>query len=284
MTLPLITWLYCPASRRDRLLKTFDYAPDAVIFDLEDGVDPADRPQARRNLDEALGGLDAASTPLPHIQIRINGIGTDDLADDLALVDELDVVDSVRVPKVSGAEDLDLVAGRLARDLPLHALVETAEGVENLREICSWGRTGGVSLGEADLRTELRLSGNQVIDHIRSTLVIACAASGKPAPVGSAYLNVRDHAGLVADTERLAAQGFLGRTALHPQQLPHIRSAFRPGEDEYRDAQRILDSVRDGSGETGTGAAALPDGTFVDRPIIMRARQVVALWERTAAP
>src|SRR5690554_3030453 len=229
---PLITWLYSPASRRERILKAIEYAPDAVIYDLEDGVAPPEKAQARDNLAEVLSTLDPAASGLPHIEVRVNQIDSGHFAEDLAMVREIPAIRSIRVPKVDGVDDLEAAASLLRPGMRVHALIETALGIENLGEICESHHVIGASLGEADLGAALRISGSEVISHIRSRLVIASAAGGKNPPMGSAYLNVHDHEGLVADTRRLASQGFLGRTAVHPSQLEHIRAGFRPTADD----------------------------------------------------
>lgn len=275
---PLIAWLYSPASRADRILKAIEYSPDAVIYDLEDGVAPSDKAQARTNLAAGLSGLATDSNVFPHLEVRVNRIDSEYFADDLAMVRDVPAIKSIRVPKVSSAEDLEIVASLLRPGMGVHALVETALGVENLREICASKHVTGVSLGEADLQAELRSSGTEIINHIRSRLVIASAAAGKRAPMGSAYLNIRDHEGLIADTMYLASQGFLGRTAVHPNQLPHIRTAFRPTRKDYETAQQVLDSVGGETSGPASGASALADGTFIDRPVIVKAKQTIELW------
>lgn len=280
---PLITWLYAPASRPDRILKAIEFQPDAIIYDLEDAVAPPDKVQARRNLAAALAELDARPERLarPHLEVRINPLGSEYCADDLAMVRDTPAIRSVRVPKVDTAEDLDRVAAQLPAGVVIHALIETAVGVMNLPDICRSPHVSGVSLGEADLRAELRVTGTEVIDHIRRHLVISSAAAAKHTPMGSAFLNIHDHDGLLADTRTLARTGFLGRTALHPGQLPYIRAGFRPTELEHAAALSVLDAVGGEADGAASGAAALADGTFIDRPVILRAQQTVDLWEAT---
>ncbi|TQL45026.1 citrate lyase subunit beta/citryl-CoA lyase [Homoserinimonas aerilata] len=278
MTTPLLTWLYSPASRRDRILKALDYTADAVIYDLEDGVAPPEKAQARRNLAEALEALDT-NRPLPQLEVRINGVGSEHFEADLDAVRALHAISSVRVPKVESAGDVDTVVRLLRPGMRVNALIETAIGVENLREICESPHVAGVSLGEADLRAQLRLSGMQTMESIRSRLVISSAAAGKHAPMGSAYLNIHDHEGLLADTKALASEGFVGRTALHPAQLPHIRAAFSPSREEYERALTIIEATGADDAGSGSGASALTDGTFIDRPVITRALQTIAMWQ-----
>lgn len=283
MSYPLVTWLYSPPTRSDRILKAIEFGPDAVIYDLEDAVAPPDKARARQNLSDVLSTLDGAAQ-LPHLEVRINPIGSEHVSDDLAMVRELPAVNSVRVPKVGSAADLDLVAGQLRPGVKINALIETAAGVENLREICASGHVAGVSLGEGDLRAELQASAPQVIEHIRIRLVIACAAAGLNPPMGSAFLNIRDHEALLSDTRQLASFGFLGRTALHPSQLPHIRAAFTPSDEDYQQAMKVLAAVGHESEGASSGASALADGTFIDRPVIVRAQQVAALWGAAHRP
>jgi citrate lyase subunit beta/citryl-CoA lyase len=69
-----------------------------------------------------------------------------------------------------------------------------------------------------------------------------------------------------------------GRTAIHPRQLPLIRAAFRPAEEEAARAAEIVEAAE----TAGAGAFALPDGTFVDAPIVARARRTLTLFARLA--
>lgn len=278
MSTPRVTWLYSPPTRRDRILRALDFAPDAVIYDLEDAVAPPDKKRARRNLIEELGDYDADERP--HIQVRINPHGTRWFDGDLAAIAELPVVDSVRVPKVESTNDLARVADGLPAHVVVHALIESALGVERIGEICQAPRVAGVGLGEADLRAQLGSDDPAVIDYIRMRLVLGSAAAGIEPPMGSAWMNIRDHDGLLRDTTRLARQGFVGRTAIHPAQLPHIQAAFRPDDNQVAAAERIIAAVGDDA--NSAEASALEDGTFVDRPVILRAQRTLALSKRLA--
>jgi citrate lyase subunit beta/citryl-CoA lyase len=277
---PLLTWLYSPPNRADRILKAQSYGADAVIYDLEDAVAPSDRPTARANLLAALSGF-VRTADTPHLQVRVNPVGTADFERDVEMVHAIPAVQSIRVPKVDSARDVDAVARVVDERLGVHALVETALGVQNLAEICAHDRVSGVSLGEGDLRAALRVSGEVVLDQVRGALVIALAAAGKPSPMGAASLNIKDHQALLADTQHLARLGFLGRTAIHPAQLGYIRAAFRPDPVEYERARAVLDSLADAE-DAAQNASALADGTFIDRPVVLRAQQVVELWNATA--
>ena len=55
MNVPPLTWLYVPADRPDRVEKAIASRAHAVIVDLEDGVAPAAKDEARSNLASLLG-------------------------------------------------------------------------------------------------------------------------------------------------------------------------------------------------------------------------------------
>lgn len=265
--------------RRERVLRALEFATDGVIYDLEDAVAPDDKARARNNLIDGLDGYSANTGP--HIQVRINAPDTPWFADDLAAIAASRAVGSVRVPKVESPNDLERTAAALPERVTLHALVESARGVERISEICQAPRLVGVSLGEADLRAQLGSDDTALIDHIRMRLVIASAAASIEPPMGSAWMNIHDHEGLTRDTAKLAKQGFVGRTAIHPSQLPHIRAAFRPVESEVAAAERVLAAV--GTDANRRAVSTLPDGTFIDRPVILRAQRTLALAKRLAA-
>lgn len=97
------------------------------------------------------------------------------------------------------------------------------------------------------------------------------AASWSP-PAQSAFTDVRDLEALAASCARGRALGFLGRTAIHPRQLPVIERAYRPTPQELEAAEEIVEAA---AGEAG--ALALPDGRFVDAAIVAAARRTLAL-------
>jgi citrate lyase subunit beta/citryl-CoA lyase len=97
----------------------------------------------------------------------------------------------------------------------------------------------------------------------------------------SVYPDVKDEAGLLASCRAGRALGLFGRTAIHPRQIPAIRRAFRPTEEEAARAAEIIEAAELAE-RSGIGAIALPDGRFVDAPIVARARRTVALARRLA--
>ncbi|WP_159622117.1 HpcH/HpaI aldolase/citrate lyase family protein [Ruania rhizosphaerae] len=268
----MLTSLYVPGDRPDRVAKALASGADCVIVDLEDAVAPSHKQLARESLAEALGG----ELPVP-VQVRVNARGSNWHEDDLAALGALTPGIGVRLPKVNSPDDVAAVQDALSgRDV--HALIETAIGVERAFEIAGSG-VASVTLGEADLRAELGLAAGEAgepgLAWVRSRLVVAAAAAGLPAPQMSVWADVKDMDGLARSCAAGKALGFVGRSAIHPAQLPVIRDAFRPTEAEIARAREIIDRV--GSAETdGAGTVVLDDGSFLDVAMVRGARLVQA--------
>lgn len=270
MIAPSLTLLYAPASRPELVAKALTTASDTVIIDLEDAV--------------AASAKDAARTGLPtlvpparrRLQVRINQVGTPWHDADMAALAALPAWVGVRVPKVESSEEVRALAAALP-GRELHLLLESALGVERAFEIASAAQAvASLGLGEADLRSDLRVDDEAALAWVRSRVVVAARAARLPSPSMSAYTNVRDVEGLVASCRAGRALGFLGRTAIHPRQLAPIREAFVPSAQEVADARRVLARLGEASAR-GVGAVALEDGTFLDAAMVERAQTVLAL-------
>ncbi|MFB9903987.1 HpcH/HpaI aldolase/citrate lyase family protein [Allokutzneria oryzae] len=265
-----LTWLYVPADRPDRVVKAFASGADVVIVDLEDAVAPDRKSYAR----DAAKDLLSDPAPVP-VQVRVNALDGPLAAADVAAVAGLPGVSGLRLPKVTGPEQVRRVA-ELAEDLALCPLLESALGVELAFDIArAHPAVSGVALGEADLSADLGVPPQSTEDGLawaRGRVVVAARAAGLPPPAQSVYPNVRDLEGLRRSCERGRALGFLGRTAIHPAQLETIADAYRPTEAELARAREIVVAA-----VTDAGALALPDGRFVDAALVEGARRTLSL-------
>jgi citrate lyase subunit beta/citryl-CoA lyase len=191
-------------------------------------------------------------------------------------------LDALRLPKVDSADDLAAVDEAFGtQPTRAHALIESARGLANVDAIAAHPRVAGLALGEQDLAAALSIGLEAAFDQLRLRVVLAAAAAGLgPVPM-SVYPDVRDRDGLLASCAHGRGLGMLGRTAIHPRQIPAIRAAFTPGPEEVTRAREVVDAA-DRAGIHGVGALALPDGRFVDAPIVTKARGILALAERLA--
>lgn len=275
---PPLTWLYVPGDRPERFPKAFATEADVVIVDLEDAVAPGRKDAARENVGTLLG----RTTPKP-VVVRINDIRSPWGAADLAMLAEAEHVVGIRVPKVERAEDLRVVrTGLGSRSLPLHCLIESARGVEAALEIARGDPSvASISLGEADLSSDLGVTEEDGLLWARSRIVVAARAADLPAPAMSVYPGIDDLTGLAASCRRGRALGFVGRAAIHPRQLSVITESFTPTEAEASAARALLDALGDASAASN-GVAVLPGGQFVDRALVEGAERVIALAARRA--
>jgi citrate lyase subunit beta / citryl-CoA lyase len=247
-----VTALYVPGDRPDRFDKAAASGADAVILDLEDAIAPARRAAARDHVAAWL-----ASRPDADVQVRIGSL--DDLA---ALPSDV----AIRLPKVESPVDVDAVGER-----DVHALIETALGVERAYAIASHPRVVSIGLGEADLAADLGIVDESALAWIRVRAVVAARAAGLPAPMMSAYTDVADLDGLAVSCALGRSLGMVGRTAIHPRQLPVIAAAFAPTDAELAWAKEVL-AVLDGA---ATGVATLASGAMVDAAMARRARTLL---------
>lgn len=255
------TALYVPGDRPDRFDKAVESGADVVILDLEDAVRPEHKVEARSNV---TWWLRARELRPGAVQVRVNAVGTPWHDDDLAML-PADV--DLRVPKVESAAELSAFAGR-----QLHALVESALGVERAFEIASHDDVQTLGVGEADLRADTGVTSEAGLDVLRVRIVVAARAAGLPAPMASVFADIADLEGLARSCAQARALGYWGRAAVHPSQLPVIDRAFEVTDDELAWATRVIDAVE----AAGGGVATLAGGAMVDDAMARRAREVRA--------
>jgi citrate lyase beta subunit len=260
--------LFAPGSDERKLRRALEAGGDAVIADLEDAVAPALKDEARA----LVGRVLAEPTPSVATMVRINGADTAQFERDLALVGKLPL-DAIVLPKATPAS----VAALGQDGPPVIAIVETAQGLRLAYETASHPRVEALVLGAVDLGLELGLlprpDGQEVL-FARSKLVMDSAAAGIRAPFDLVHVDVRDNAGLEAESRLAHSLGFRGKVCIHPAQVEIVNAVFAPGEDELARALRVVEAYAQGIAE-GKGAVAL-DGEMIDLPVVERARQLIA--------
>lgn len=275
--------LFVPGSEERKLAKAPGLGADAVILDLEDGVAPARKTEARKLI---RGFLQAQSGRAIEWLIRLNGLHTPYFEADL----EASVragPDALVIPKVDSPELLQLVDGHLTEaehasalppgSLKLFALIESARGILNAPAIATaTTRLAGLMLGHVDLSVDLGIrpgrAGEGIVQHARCQLVLAGRAAGVDV-VDTICLNIQDHEGLRAEAIQAAALGFAGKLAIHPVQIPIIHEAFTPSVERVRQAERVLETWRQAEAE-GRGVCTL-DGDLIERPVVEAERRVL---------
>ena len=278
------SWMFVPGHRQRMIDKALGLDADALMLDIEDGVAPAEKDQARRLIGEALARERQPREPLRFV--RINAIGHRRMEDDLAAVLRPGL-DGLVLPKVESAAAVASVESRVAAHeaacgarLRLLVAIESPRGLLAAPAIASCSdRVAGLMFGAEDFGRELGLPASrqgeaQELLYARSALVVA-AASAHVQAVDGVWVDLRDPQGL----ERFALQsrrlGFTGMSSIHPSQLAPINAAFRPGAEEIDYARKVIAAYEEAAAR-GDGSVAF-GGQLIDRPIIERARRTLDL-------
>jgi citrate lyase subunit beta/citryl-CoA lyase len=270
------SWLFVPADSERKIAKALDSEADAVIFDLEDSVAPAQKQAAR----EILHGLSTRSGG-PEWWVRINPIGSEFHKDDLHLIGSGDIRGIV-LPKAESGADVTRLAHRTG-NIPIHAIV--TETAASLFGLLSYRQPGSplaaMSWGAEDLSAALGASAKHDSDgelcftykHARSLCLAGAVAAGVQ-PIDGVFADFRDEDGLRSEAEAARREGFTGKLAIHPAQVPVINAAFTPSPEDVRHATEIVAAF-----EAHPDAGVLSvGGKMVDRPHLTQAQRIL---ERT---
>ncbi len=258
------SYLFVPGNRPDRFEKAWQSGADAVILDLEDAVQSAHKDLAR----EAVASWLSPARP---VYVRINGTSTPWCEQDLAVVG-LPGVLGVVLPKAEHPEQVAQVAARLTGEARVLPLLETALGVWNARELAQAPRVERLAFGSIDFQLDTGINGEQEeLLYTRSHLVLASRVAGIVPPIDGVTMALDDLTRLREDVARARRLGFGGKLCIHPRQVETINQGFAPTDAERAWARRVLEAV-----EAAEAGALRLDGELIDRPVIARARSILA--------
>lgn len=258
-----LTPLFVPATRPDRYFKAATSGADGVIVDLEDAVAVDEKDAARATL---------ASSPLPlNAIVRINAYGTRWHTADVQAMKDLAIV-GIMLPKVEAPEQIHSVRAVLG-DMPIIALIKSALGVANVREIAR--HANRLAFGYIDFSADLGCSMDRdALLMARAEIVLASRLGQLPLALEGVTPSF-DDAALVEDDARYAASmGFGGKLCIHPKQIPPSLAGFRPSQKDIEWATKVSHS--------GDGAVSV-DGMMVDAPVRLRAQRILAAAKASGA-
>ena len=281
--------LFAPADSARKLNKAMSSGADALIVDLEDSI--ALDSKARARVSAAAFLKDAmANTQRPYLIVRVNGLQT-------GLTDaDLDAItpakpDAIMLPKAEGGAAIVHAAAKLAvreaqSDLPdshikiLPIATETAAALFMVGTFAgARARLIGMTWGAEDLSAELGARANRdeqgrFLDPYRlaRSLCLAGAAAAAVPAIDTVFVDFRNDAGFRRECEEACRDGFVGKMAIHPAQVPIINEVFTPSADAIAHAQTVVAAfaAAPGAGVVGIG------GVMYDRPHLARAKQLLA--------
>jgi len=279
--------LFVPASRPELFAKALGGDADAISFDLEDAVQESRKVEARHTL-RALLETTPARPGGKLIIVRVNGLTTAHFEADVLAVAWASV-DMVNVPKLESAGDIQAVAVALARheaergiERPIGILanIESPRGLRLAAEIANaHPRVAGLQLGLGDLFEPFGIdrSDAAAVHDVQLAVRLAAAESGRWA-CDTVYAAVSDPEGYRREAEAARRLGFIGKSCIHPTQVPLANAVFRPSDQEIAAAVRVVEAAR--GFERRCVGAFLVDGRMIDGPFIHRAEAVVGAARR----
>lgn len=286
--------LFVPGDSERKQSRALTAGADALIFDLEDSVSRSQLPVARGFVAEVLR---ARPVTTPQLWVRVNAPGSGELLADLdaivagrphgILLPKADAADVAKVGRYLG--EAETRAGVAAGSIKL--IVIAAENARTLLTANSYlaedhPRLVGMTWGAEDLAASLGAaakvddSGEWTFTfQLARSVCLLTAAALAVQPIDTVHVAFRDVEGLLCSAAQARRDGFMGKLAIHPDQIEPINAAFTPSAAEIERARRVVE-VFERSKDVGVLSL---DGEMLDKPHLTLARHVLALAQDQSA-
>ena len=274
--------LYVPGNVPKFIDKAHERGADCVLVDLEDSVQPAQKPDARAMLTDTIkkvarGGADVAvriNRPLrmtiPDLEAAVQPGVTALFVTKTESVQHLKLLDEV-------VTDLEKQRGLKAGSIGFGAMIEHPRALSQIHDIAEHGpRVIAMMLGGEDFALETGSIPNDESLELPKRLV-AFAAQAFDVPMIGILGTVADYSDPEAyrkSAERARRFGFSGGTCIHPGLVAALNAAFTPTAEDVAYAQKLIQADAKAISE-GRGSFQV-DGKMIDIPVIERARKLIA--------
>jgi citrate lyase subunit beta/citryl-CoA lyase len=277
--------LYVPGNVAKFIDKAHERGADCVLIDLEDSVPPAQKPEARAMLPEAMkkvvrGGADVAVRINRPMRLAIPDI-------EAAVRPGLSALFITKTESVQHLRLLDETVSELEKErgLPVGsigfgAMIEHPRALAHINDIAEHGpRLIAMMLGGEDFALETgSVPGDETLELPKR--LVAFAAQAHDVPMIGILGTVADYSDPAAyrkSAERARRFGFSGGTCIHPGLVTALNEAFTPKPDEIAHARKLIEADKQAQTE-GRGSFSV-DGKMIDIPVIDRARKLIARHE-----
>ena len=287
----LRSMLFVPDDSEKKMAKGGGIGADALILDLEDSVAASRRPLAREMVHDYLRNAGRAGGEL---WVRINPLDTADALRDVAAVAKARP-DGIALPKCNGPQDVVqlshyLDALEIEHGIPQGSIAICAIATETAAAPFSLGQYKGaprlrvLTWGAEDLAAALGASsnkdatGNYTAPYVlaRSLCLFGAYAAGVQG-LDTVQPDFRNAAKLREECNDARRDGFLGKIAIHPDQVAVINECFTPSEAEIAHAQAVIDAF---AANPGAGTLSL-EGKMIDMPHLKQAERLMSIVRRT---
>jgi citrate lyase subunit beta/citryl-CoA lyase len=280
--------LFVPGDSERKLEKGFGAEADVVIVDLEDSVAPQNKEAARATAAAFIAARRRETGPA--VYIRVNDLSTGLTDGDLAALVPARP-DGIMLPKSNSGQDVQRLAAKLrvaeaeagipdgtTRIVPI--ISETAAGVLAAASYAGTsGRLAGLTWGAEDLSAAIgaraaRDEHGRYTDVFRlaRAMTILAAGAAEVAAIDTVFPNFRDMAAFEAECREAERDGFTGKMAIHPAQVPVINAAFTPSREAVEYSAAVV-AAFEAAGNPGVVGI---DGKMYDRPHLRLAERLLA--------
>ena len=275
---PRRSFIFVPGLRPDMFPKALASGVDIVCVELEDGIAPKDKAEARQK------ALALFSKPQPNDGVerivRINSMrekfGIEDVN---AILSAKTPPPALMMPKVRSPDEVKMLEQLLSEaghDTRLHVIIETNEGLEAAHEIAhSSSRIDAMFFGAIDMAPELRCDmAWEPLLYARSKVVHAAASAGLDF-IDLPYMDLEDLDGMRVAAEQARMLGFSGKGSIHPKQIPILNKVFTPSPDQITRARRTIAEFE----KADTGLVVI-DGKLIEKPVLREMYRMVSIADR----
>ncbi len=275
------SFIFSPGLKPGMFPKALASGADIVCVELEDGIAPKDKAEARKHA-MALFAEPRADDGVERI-VRINCLRSAfGLADVQAVLDTDTPPPALMLPKVVSPDEIawldDLLTER-GHDTRLHIIIETNAALEAVHDIARASpRIEALFFGGVDMAAELRCkTAWEPLLYARSRVVHAAAGAGIDV-IDVPYLDLGDPDGMEREACLARDLGFSGKGAIHPKQIAALNAVLTPDAAALARARRIIDAFE----EADTGLVVI-DGKLIEKPVLREMHRVLAIAERVSA-
>ncbi|WP_156285947.1 aldolase/citrate lyase family protein [Oceanivirga salmonicida] len=280
--------LFVPGDKPGTIRDAYIYRPDSVMFDLEDAIAITEKDSARFLLYNMVKELKPLYEEYGvETVVRINSLDTEFGVEDLEAMVRAGI-DAIRIPKTDTAQDVIEVEKHIERiekeagievgKTKIVVAIESPLGALNALEIArSSKRLIGLAIGGEDYVTNLKTTKSEDGVELfmgRAMVVMAARSAGIDA-FDSVYSNIKNDEGFIKEATMIKQMGFSGKSLIHPKQIELLHKVYTPNEKDLQKSIRIIKATKKALAE-GKGVITV-DGRMVDKPIIERAQNVIAL-------
>ena len=275
---PRRSFIFAPGLRPELYPKALASGADIVCVELEDGIAPHDKDEAREKT-LALFTEPQADDGVERI-VRINCLRSAVGLDDVQAILATDMPPpALMLPKVVSPDEVvwldDLLTER-GHDTRLHIIIEMNAGLEAVFDIArSSARIDALFFGGVDMAADLRCKNAwEPLLYARSRVVHAAASVGVDA-VDVPYLDLEDLEGMKIQARQARDLGFSGKGAIHPKQIADLNEVFTPSAEEVARARKVVAAFEDAN----TGLVVV-DGKLIEKPVVREMQRILSVADR----